>query len=83
MKNVPPHVQAARKAEEIRKKLGDWLDENRADLENLRMESAIFYSDSINDLALMEVVAEPVAVDPDSSLEQVAMSKKWQIISLR
>jgi len=65
------------------KKLGDWLDENRADLENLRMESAIFYSDSINDLALMEVVAEPVAVDPDSSLEQVAMSKKWQIISLR
>ena len=65
------------------KKLGDWLDENRADLENLRMESAIFYTDSINDLALMEVVAEPVAVDPDSSLEQVAMSKKWQIISLR
>jgi hypothetical protein len=29
------------------------------------------------------VVAEPVAVDPGSSLEQVAMSKKWQIISLR
>ena len=65
------------------KKIGDWLDEYRAGLENLRMESAIFYTDSINDLALMEVVAEPVAVDPDSSLEQVAMSKKWQIISLR
>jgi phosphoserine phosphatase len=47
------------------------------------MESATFYTDSINDLALMEVVAEPVAVDPDSSLEQVATTKQWQIISLR
>lgn len=65
------------------KKLSDWLDENSASTKNLHMESATFYTDSINDLALMEVVAEPVAVDPDSSLEQVAMTKQWQIISLR
>jgi phosphoserine phosphatase len=65
------------------KKLSDWLGENRASTKNLRMESATFYTDSINDLALMEVVAEPVAVDPDSSLEQVATTKQWQIISLR
>lgn len=65
------------------RKLSDWLDKNSASTENLHMESAIFYTDSINDLALMEEVAEPVAVDPDSSLEQVAMTKQWQIISLR
>lgn len=63
-------------------KLSNWLDENDAST-NLRMESATFYTDSINDLALMEVVAEPVAVDPDSSLEQVALMKQWRIISLR
>ena len=65
------------------KKLSDWLEKSTTNAENLRMESATFYTDSINDLALMEVVAEPVAVDPDSSLEQVAITKQWQIISLR
>lgn len=42
-----------------------------------------FYSDSLNDLPLLECVSHPVAVDPDDTLRQVAQSKGWEIISLR
>lgn len=42
-----------------------------------------FYSDSHNDLALLERVTRPVAVDPDDRLRSVAESRGWQIISLR
>ena len=42
-----------------------------------------FYSDSQNDLFLLERVNHPVAVDPDSTLRQHAESKGWPVISLR
>jgi HAD superfamily hydrolase (TIGR01490 family) len=42
-----------------------------------------FYSDSINDLPLLERVTHPVAVDPDSSLEKAARERGWRRISLR
>lgn len=42
-----------------------------------------FYSDSHNDLALLEIVTNPVAVDPDETLSAHAMAKGWPIISLR
>ena len=42
-----------------------------------------FYSDSHNDLPLMQKVNTPVAVDPDDKLRQHAASRGWQIISLR
>lgn len=45
--------------------------------------STIFYSDSINDLPLLSEVDEPVAVDPDSRLAEVAAARGWPIISLR
>ena len=64
-------------------KLSAWLQNNRSDKGSLNMESAVFYTDSINDLPLMEVVAEPIAVDPDTSLAEVAAAKQWPIISLR
>ena len=41
------------------------------------------YSDSHNDLALLERVSRPVAVDPDEQLEAAARSRKWAVISLR
>jgi HAD superfamily hydrolase (TIGR01490 family) len=47
------------------------------------MENCLFYSDSINDVPLMEQVDNPIAVDPDSALEQYAKDKNWKIISLR
>lgn len=40
-----------------------------------------FYSDSHNDLPLLEQVDVPIAVDPDPKLRQVAEENNWQIIS--
>ena len=42
-----------------------------------------FYSDSINDLTLLEAVAHPVAVDPDEPLQAIAVDRGWKVISLR
>ena len=42
-----------------------------------------FYSDSINDLPLLEHVTHPVAVDPDARLQAHARSRGWPSISLR
>jgi HAD superfamily hydrolase (TIGR01490 family) len=42
-----------------------------------------FYSDSHNDLPLLERVTRPVAVDPDDELRRVAGERAWEIISLR
>ena len=42
-----------------------------------------FYSDSTNDLPLLEVVTHPVAVDPDDGLRRIARERGWRIISLR
>ena len=41
-----------------------------------------FYSDSHNDLPLLECVSHPVVVDPDESLRSKALSRGWPIISL-
>ena len=43
----------------------------------------IFYSDSRNDIPLLEQVDEPVAVDPDETLRQEAQRRGWKIISFR
>ncbi len=45
-------------------------------------ESA-FYSDSHNDLPLLERVSRPVAVDPDAALAAEAGRRGWPVISLR
>jgi HAD superfamily hydrolase (TIGR01490 family) len=42
-----------------------------------------FYSDSHNDLALLERVTHPVAVDPDPKLAAVARARGWAAVSLR
>ena len=46
-------------------------------------ESTHFYSDSRNDLPLLELVSHPVAVDPDDTLRAHAEAKGWPVISLR
>lgn len=58
--------------------LHEWLKENRHSL-----EGAYFYSDSINDLPLLEQVDNPVAVDADERLTAVARERNWMQISLR
>ena len=47
------------------------------------LEGASFYSDSLNDLPLLEKVSRPVAVDPDPRLRAEAEKRGWPIISLR
>jgi HAD superfamily hydrolase (TIGR01490 family) len=42
-----------------------------------------FYSDSRNDLPLLERVSRPVAVDPDELLRRLAGERGWPVISLR
>ena len=51
---------------------------------NLRdFEETTFYSDSHNDLPLLEGVTRPVAVDPDEALAAVAARRGWPVTSLR
>jgi HAD superfamily hydrolase (TIGR01490 family) len=58
--------------------LSDWLQAHRQTLED-----SWFYSDSHNDLPLLNKVINPVAVDPDEILEQHASEHGWPVISLR
>jgi HAD superfamily hydrolase (TIGR01490 family) len=46
-------------------------------------EQSWFYSDSLNDLPLLEKVTHPVAVDADRTLAQVAAQRGWSQLSLR
>lgn len=59
-------------------RLNSWLKDNDHNLKN-----SWFYSDSYNDLALLEIIDNPVAVDPDDALRHHAEQQGWQIISLR
>lgn len=55
-----------------------WLDDNQ-----IQADESWFYSDSHNDLPLLEEVTHPVAVDPDTVLQKEAETRGWPIISLR
>jgi HAD superfamily hydrolase (TIGR01490 family) len=46
---------------------------------NYSLADAYFYSDSISDLPLLQVVGNPVCVCPDSSLRQIAEKSGWTI----
>ena len=46
-------------------------------------EQSWFYSDSHNDLPLMQKVDKPVAVDPDDTLRAHAVKRGWPVISDR
>ena len=46
------------------------------------LADAFFYSDSINDVALLRAVGRPVAVDPDERLDAVARDAGWPIVRL-
>jgi HAD superfamily hydrolase (TIGR01490 family) len=48
-----------------------------------QLGASCFYSDSINDLPLLEYVTDPVAVDPDRALAEWAKARSWPIVSLR
>lgn len=59
-------------------RLQQWLKNNDFDL-----EGSYFYSDSHNDLPLLKIVDNPVAVNPDETLEQYAAEQLWPVLDLR
>lgn len=59
-------------------RLNRWMQEN-----GFTLDGASFYSDSMNDLPLLECVSRPVAVDPDPNLLAEAQKRGWPVLSLR
>jgi HAD superfamily hydrolase (TIGR01490 family) len=55
-----------------------WLEENGETL-----AGSSFYSDSHNDIPLLELVEHPIAVNPDAVLKTYAEDKNWPILDLR
>jgi HAD superfamily hydrolase (TIGR01490 family) len=62
-------------------RLNQWLAEHGKQLSDF--ERSYFYSDSHNDLPLMKLVTNPVAVNADSTLTVYAQEHAWPQISLR
>ena len=62
-------------------RLGEWLA--RLGRRLSEFEATSCYSDSHNDLPLLERVSRPVAVDPDETLAREAARRGWERISLR
>ena len=62
-------------------RINQWLAERGKKLSDF--EKSYFYSDSHNDLSLMKLVTNPVAVDADNILTVHAKQQQWPLISLR
>ena len=45
-------------------------------------ERSVFYSDSTNDLPLLDIVSEPVATNPSPALAAIASDRGWRILRL-
>ena len=58
-------------------RLREWLQQREHSLQD-----SSFYSDSHNDLPLLNLVDRPVAVDPDEALLAHAQKTGWPVISL-
>jgi len=57
-----------------------WLAEDGLALADF--EASTFYSDSTNDLPLLEHVSHPVATNPGPALREVALARGWPILDL-
>ncbi len=57
-----------------------WLAEQGRTLSDF--DDVLFYSDSPNDLPLLEVVPTPVATNPTPALEAIARERGWRILNL-
>lgn len=59
-------------------KVQKWVNDNNFDL-----SEASFYSDSFNDLPLLEKVKTPVIVDGDDKLVEIGKNRDWDCVSFR
>jgi HAD superfamily hydrolase (TIGR01490 family) len=57
-----------------------WLAAQDRQLEDFA--ESWFYSDSLNDLPLLEVVTHPVATNPSPALRELAESRHWRVLDL-
>ena len=56
-----------------------WLAARNLDWQDVE---TTFYSDSMNDLPLLEIATHPVATNPDVRLRQLATDRGWRILDL-
>ena len=61
-------------------RVGQWLAASGTDWAAFSRISV--YSDSVNDLALLEKATDPVATNPSAELEAIARARKWRILNL-
>jgi HAD superfamily hydrolase (TIGR01490 family) len=61
-------------------RLKDWLAQRGWELASFA--NSTFYSDSLNDMPLLNIVKEPVAVNPDSTLRAHAEKHGWPVVNL-
>jgi HAD superfamily hydrolase (TIGR01490 family) len=61
-------------------RVNHWLAGQRQRLEDF--DASYFYSDSINDLPLLEVVTHPIVTNPSESLLAVAQQRNWPVLNL-
>ena len=71
---IPPSALGAGKL----KLVENWMQAHQYD----SFSGVTFYSDSINDLPLMEAVEFPKAVNPDKKLESISNKRGWEVIYL-
>jgi HAD superfamily hydrolase (TIGR01490 family) len=62
------------------KRVEQWLGGQSRSLGDF--ESSVCYSDSTNDLPLLQAVSEPVATNPSPALEAIARERGWRILHL-
>ena len=62
-------------------RLEAWLAQRRQRLADFR--ESWFYSDSRNDIPLLERVTHPVAVNADAALASLASARAWPTIEIR
>ncbi|MGB3289994.1 MAG: HAD family hydrolase [Burkholderiaceae bacterium] len=61
-------------------RVNEWLASMGKTMDSF--ERVYFYSDSPNDLPLLEVVSHPIATNPSPTLRRVAQERDWQILDL-
>lgn len=61
-------------------RVNDWLADMGRSLNEF--DQSYFYSDSINDLPLLEAVTHPVVTNPSAALHDVARQRQWPVLQL-
>lgn len=63
--------------------LGEQMAQRAAEAEGLDLAACSAYSDSVNDVPMLSLVGNPVAVNPDPELRAHARQNDWRIRDFR